>query len=106
MSEQVSANHILLMYAGSQQSSATRTKEEAKQQIDDLKSQIDDGGDFGALARDHSDCPSGREGGSLGTFGRKQMVQPFEDVTFGLDVGAVSDVVETVFGFHIIQRTG
>jgi parvulin-like peptidyl-prolyl isomerase len=106
MADQVRASHILLMYAGSARSTATRSKEEAASQIADLKSQVDGGADFAELARAHSDCPSGQGGGDLGAFGRGQMVGPFEDAAFGLEVGATSDVVETDFGYHIIRRTG
>lgn len=106
MAEQVSASHILLMYAGSERSSATRSKQEAQTQIQSLAQKLKAGEDFAALARQHSDCPSGQSGGDLGTFGRGQMVKPFEEAAFGLEVGATSDVVETPFGYHIIQRTG
>ena len=93
------------MYAGSARSSATRSKEEAQQQISQLKGQIDGGADFADLARQHSDCPSGKSGGDLGPFGRGQMVKAFEETTFALEVGALSDVVETPFGYHLIKRT-
>ncbi len=106
MSDQVQASHILLMYAGSQRSSATRTQEQAQQQIQELKTQIDGGADFAALARASSDCPSKAKGGDLGKFGRGSMVKPFEDATFAMAVGGVSGVVETPFGYHIIKRTG
>lgn len=106
MSDQVRASHILLMYQGSARSSATRTKDQALQQIQQIKQQIDGGADFAQLAQQHSDCPSGQQGGDLGSFGRGQMVKPFEDTTFGMAVGNVSDVVETDFGYHIIKRTG
>jgi peptidyl-prolyl cis-trans isomerase C len=106
MADQVRASHILLMYAGSQRSSASRSKEQANSQINQLKSQIDTGADFGELARQHSDCPSGKSGGDLGSFGRGQMVPPFEQAAFGLPVGGTSAVVETDFGYHIIRRTG
>ena len=102
----VRASHILLMYAGSARSTATRSKDEAKTQIDEIKGQIDGGGDFAALAGQHSDCPSGKSGGDLGEFGRGQMVGAFEDTAFALDVGATSGVIETDFGYHIIRRTG
>jgi parvulin-like peptidyl-prolyl isomerase len=86
-------------------SSATRTKDQAKQQIDSIKTQIDGGADFAELARQHSDCPSGKKGGDLGAFGRGQMVGAFEDTAFGLPSGATSGVIETPFGYHIIRRT-
>lgn len=106
MSDQVRASHILLMYKGSARSSATRSKDEAQQQMQQIKQQLDGGADFAQLAQQHSDCPSGQQGGDLGSFGRGQMVKPFEDTTFALQVGATSDVIETDFGYHIIRRTG
>lgn len=105
MSSSVRASHILLMYAGSARSTATRSKAEAAQQIEELKTQIDGGADFAALAREHSDCPSSAKGGDLGPFGRGQMVPAFENAAFGMNVGDTSGVVETDFGYHLIQRT-
>ena len=105
MSEQVQASHILLMYQGSSRSTATRSKAQAQEQIAAIKQQLDGGADFAALAREHSDCPSGAQGGDLGRFGRGQMVPAFEQATWALAVGDVSDVVETDFGFHVIKRT-
>ena len=106
MADQVRASHILLMYQGSMRSTATRSKEEAQQQIQAIKAQLDGGADFAALAQQHSDCPSGQKGGDLGSFGKGQMVGAFEDTAFGLQVGAMSGIVETPFGYHIILRTG
>lgn len=106
MSEQVRASHILLMYAGSARSTATRKQAEAQKLIAEIKTNLDTGGDFAALAQEHSDCPSGKSGGDLGSFGRGQMVGAFEDTAFGMNVGDVSGVVETDFGYHIITRTG
>ena len=105
MADQINASHILLMYAGSERSSATRSKEEAETQIADVGQQLGGGADFAALAREHSDCSSAQAGGDLGGFGRGQMVKAFEDAAFGLEVGGTSDVIETPFGFHIIHRT-
>ncbi len=106
MSDQVSASHILLMHEGSPDSTATRTKEEAAGQIAGLKAEIDGGADFAALARTHSDCPSAASGGDLGTFGRGMMVPEFEAAAYGIEIGEVSDVIETTFGYHLIHRTG
>ncbi len=106
MSDQVQASHILLMYEGSQGSSATRSKEEAKSELDAIAAKVTDGGDFAELAREHSDCPSGKQGGDLGMFGRGQMVPEFETAAFGMEVGVTSEVFETDFGYHIVQRTG
>ncbi len=87
-------------------SSATRSQAEAQQQIQQIEAELTKGGDFEALARQHSDCPSGSKGGDLGSFGRGQMVGAFEDTAFGMEVGQTSGVVETPFGYHLIRRTG
>jgi len=70
-----------------------------------LREKIKMGEDFDGLAKIHSKCPSGQAGGNLGVFGRGQMVKPFEDATFELDVGGLSQPVQTQFGYHLIQRT-
>jgi peptidyl-prolyl cis-trans isomerase C len=106
MADQVRASHILLMYAGSDRSTATRSKAEAQAQIAEIATQIAGGADFADLARKHSDCPSGKSGGDLGKFGRGQMVKAFEDAAFSMAVGGTSPVIETQFGYHIVQRTG
>jgi parvulin-like peptidyl-prolyl isomerase len=101
----VRASHILLMYKGSARSTATRSKAEAEQQVNQLVAQIAGGADFAALAREHSDCPSRAQGGDLGQFGKGQMVPEFETAAFSMQVGEVSGVVETAFGYHLIRRT-
>ena len=60
--------------------------------------------DFAAEAKEHSDCPSGTEGGSLGWFGRGMMVPEFDKVAFEMKKGEVSGVVSTQFGYHIIYK--
>lgn len=106
MTDSVQASHILLMYAHSARSTASRSKDSARDEAARLHAEIATGGDFAALAREHSDCPSARSGGDLGRFGRGQMVGAFEDAAFGLAVGDTSDVIETEFGYHIVRRTG
>lgn len=106
VSDKIIASHILLMYDGSMRSTATRSKEEALSEIETLKKQIEDGGDFADLAKQHSDCTSASSGGALGEFGRGQMVPEFEEAAFALDAGATSPVVETDFGYHLICRVG
>lgn len=71
----------------------------------ELRSQIKTEEDFARLAIEYSQCPSGKQGGNLGIFGRGQMVKPFEDATFALSIGSVSDPVQTQFGYHLIYRT-
>ena len=86
----VAARHILV-----------NTLEEAV----DIKSKISSEQDFAKMAVMHSKCPSGKQGGSLGMFGRGQMVKPFEEATFQLDIGCISEPVQTQFGYHLIYRT-
>jgi peptidyl-prolyl cis-trans isomerase C len=63
------------------------------------------GEEFATLATQFSECPSKANGGDLGAFGPGQMVKPFEDLAFSLEVGAIGGPVQTQFGFHMIQRT-
>lgn len=76
-----------------------------KEQCDDLKKEIDGGADFGALAREYSKCPSGRQGGDLGEFGPGQMVKEFDEVVFRDEIGKAHGPVQTQFGFHLIEIT-
>ena len=71
----------------------------------DLKKQIDGGADFAALAKEHSSCPSGSDGGALGTFGPGQMVKEFDEVVFSAPVGVVQGPVKTQFGYHLLEVT-
>lgn len=98
--ERVHARHILVSV---KPDASAEEKKAAKKKIDDLKARIKKGEDFATLAGAQSDCPSKERGGDLGYFARGQMVKPFEDVAFSLQPGEVSDVVETDFGYHLIQ---
>jgi peptidyl-prolyl cis-trans isomerase C len=71
----------------------------------ELKTKIVDGGDFAAVAREHSTCPSGRRGGDLGSFGPGQMVSEFDAVVFSAPLNDVQGPVKTQFGFHLIEVT-
>ena len=73
--------------------------------VQNLQEQINSGTDFGVLAKAHSKCPSGQNGGDLGSFGRGMMVKPFEDAAFGSEIGTVVGPVQTQFGYHLIKRT-
>ena len=104
---QLSAAHILIMHNESMRrpESVTRTKEEALTLVQEIaKKTKAPGADFGALAKQYSDCPSAPRGGNLGNFSSPQMVKPFSDAVLALDIGGISDVVETPFGYHIIRR--
>ncbi|MFK7961166.1 MAG: peptidylprolyl isomerase [Phycisphaerales bacterium] len=71
----------------------------------DLKSKIEGGADFADLAKEHSQCPSGKGGGDLGQFSPGQMVREFDEVVFSEAVGVVHGPVKTQFGYHLIEIT-
>ena len=108
--ETVTASHILITPEGadprSGKAATPEAKAAAKLKIEGILAQIKGGADFGDLATKESVCPSGKRGkGSLGAFPRGQMDAAFEKAAFGLDKGAMSGVVESSFGFHIIKVT-
>lgn len=70
-----------------------------------LKAEIEGGADFGDMAREHSSCPSSREGGDLGEFGQGMMVPEFDQVVFSAEVGKTHGPVQTQFGYHLIEIT-
>jgi parvulin-like peptidyl-prolyl isomerase len=78
---------------------------ETQEQAQVIKELLANGSDFVTIAFIASRCPSGRAGGDLGEFDRGQMVKEFEDAAHATDVGNISDIVQTQFGFHIIKRT-
>ncbi len=98
--ESVHARHILIR-TDANDSEEVRAEKKAK--AESLREQLVAGADFAELARQHSDCPSKERGGDLGEFSRGQMVKPFEDAAFSQEPNAISPVVETSFGYHIIQ---
>lgn len=101
--ERASAQHILIRPA----SDADADRVTAESRLDEIRDQIQKGASFADLAAAHSECPSGKQsGGSLGWFGRGMMVPEFDDAVFSMDVGELSDVIETQFGFHLIYKTG
>lgn len=76
---------------------------EEEEQANELLAAIEGGADFHELASANSKCPSGSRGGDLGDFGRGQMVPEFEQAAFALNIGEISGVVKTQFGYHLIK---
>ena len=99
--ERVRASHILIRV---EENADAKTKETARAKAADVLEQLKAGKDFAELAKHYSQDPgSAANGGDLGYFMQGQMVGPFEQAAFALKPGAMSDVVETPFGFHIIK---
>ena len=87
--ETASAKHILV---------------DSEEKANDILGKINAGEvSFEDAAKEHSTCPSKDQGGDLGTFGRGQMVPEFEEATFAMNVGDVSEPVKTQFGYHLIK---
>ena len=70
-----------------------------------LKTRIEEGADFAEIARKHSKCPSGKQGGDLGEFSPGQMVPEFDIVVFSAEIKKVQGPVKTDFGYHLIEVT-
>lgn len=100
----VRASHILI---GTDKTMAQEEKIAVRKRAEAVLAEAKiPGADFGALAAEHSSCPSRAKGGDLGFFPREgAMVEPFAAAAFALKTGEVSDIVETQFGYHIISVT-
>jgi len=98
--ERRKARHILIKATASDSAEQKAAK---RKKIDEIAAKVKAGEDFAGLAKQYSEDSSAKQGGDLGLFGRGQMIKPFEDATFALKEGQVSEVVETTFGLHLIQ---
>jgi len=105
--EQTRASHILIKTDMTDPNSdPNQVKAIAKAKAEDILKKVnEEGADFAALAKTHSEGPSAPRGGDLNFFGRGRMVPPFDKAAFELEVGKVSGLVETQYGFHIIKVT-
>ena len=100
--ETVTASHILLDTRNIKDEDKLN---EIKEKAEKIKEELDNGADFAKLAEKNSDCPSAKNGGQLGAFGRGEMIKAFTDVAFATDVNSISEPVKTQFGYHIIKVT-
>ena len=78
---------------------------ETEEKCEELKAEIENGADFGDVAKEHSSCPSGGRGGDLGEFGPGQMVREFDEVVFSAPLNTVQGPVKTQFGYHLLEVT-
>ncbi|XP_015781042.1 peptidyl-prolyl cis-trans isomerase NIMA-interacting 1 [Tetranychus urticae] len=111
--EKIRCSHLLVKHTESRRPSSwredtiTRSKEEAREMAEKYREQIVSGEkDIEELASKYSDCSSARKKGDLGYFTRGAMQKQFEEASFALQVGEISDLVESDSGIHIIKRTG
>ncbi|WP_343218270.1 peptidylprolyl isomerase [Halomonas sp. McH1-25] len=87
------------------QASARHILVDSEAKCEELKAEIENGRDFAEVAKQHSTCPSGRNGGDLGTFGQGQMVPEFDQVVFSGDLNTVHGPIKTQFGYHLLEVT-
>jgi parvulin-like peptidyl-prolyl isomerase len=102
--ELVKVRHILISYQGAQASNQMRTKEEARALAETVLNKAQDGEDFAELARKYSDSDSAKDGGLIREFARNMTIPAFEQASFSLKVGEISNVTSTPAGFQIIKR--
>lgn len=98
--EQVRTSHILI---GVDPKAGAEAKQAARDKAEKLRAELVKGADFATLARENSTCPSSKQGGDLGFFGKGRMDPSFEKAAFALKEGELSPVVETRFGYHVIK---
>ncbi len=110
---QVRTAHLLIKHTGSRNPISRRTNkqitlspEDAYEELQKFQKKIQDEGlqSFPKYAQERSDCSSCRHGGDLGFFERGMMQKAFEDISFRLNVGEMSDIVKTDSGYHLIYR--
>jgi parvulin-like peptidyl-prolyl isomerase len=102
---EIGAREILVTYAGAWRSAATRSKDEARARIQQALDELKGGADFAQVASKYSDDPNGKSGGDLGPVAKGQLIPAFEDAAFALQPGQRSDVVDTPYGFYVVERT-
>lgn len=76
-----------------------------EEQCNELKQQIENGAEFADIAKSYSSCPSGSQGGDLGSFGPGMMVKEFDEVVFNAPLNQVQGPVKTQFGYHLLEVT-
>ena len=102
--EKVKLSHILIDTTKLKTDAELKT---AKQKIEEVKKEIDNGADFAETAREYSTCSSAKDGGDIGFYKKNgSLVEELDEVAFSMKVGEISEPVKTQFGYHIIKVTG
>jgi parvulin-like peptidyl-prolyl isomerase len=96
--------HILVQWQGLKRTRSERTRDEASERIAQAQALLENGTAFDAVAIEWSDGPFGARGGDLGWFQKGQMTPQFDEAAFALKPGERSGIVESMHGFHLIQR--
>jgi len=104
--EKVHSRHILVRFAGAKNAGpeVRRTRDEAARRAAEIRNTLLEGADFAEVARTMSEDASAERGGDLGSVGRGRLAAEYERVAFSLPPGRPSPVIETEFGFHIVER--
>ena len=97
--EKIRARHILAKVE------SDTDLDKAREKIESVRKRLVAGEDFAKVAREESEGPSSTKGGDLGFFTRGQMVKPFADAAFSLKTGEISPIVQTEYGYHVLQVT-
>ena len=100
----VKGRHILVSYQNAWRAETPRSQAEAQERAEQIRNWALEGYDFGLLALKYSDDPTQIQKGYLGIIEKGEMIPEFEDALFALDYNEISDIVETGFGYHIVQR--
>jgi peptidyl-prolyl cis-trans isomerase SurA len=100
------ARHVLVRYKGAKKAGPEikRSQDDAKKRAVEAQQKLSQGAAFDDIVKQYSEDASKDRGGDIGSVGRGLLAPAFEDALFGLKVGELSTVVETDFGFHVIQR--
>lgn len=103
---EVHVAHLLVTWRGAERAppGVARSREEAKARVEAAVAQLQAGKPWEEVVRTTSDGPLSNDAGDLGWFGRGQLATPLDEAAFNLDINAVSDVVETARGFHVLRR--
>ncbi len=106
MMSQIHCAQVIVGYGGAERpiEGVTRSKEEARGRIEAALAELQGGADWNATVRKYSDGPAKEDNGDLGWFSRRQLMPQLDEPAFDLDIGAITTIIETPTGFHLVKR--